>query len=134
MSTDKPSRPGHYMIGCMFYPENGAPQKITDIIMTSKESDWSDPIYADDVMVWYGPIQIPKIAVGTMTRLKREQAKAFVRMNEKHCTKCGAVSGVNSRSIVHFEALDDCKKCGEKSTVEIRQKGKTLVETFTRSA
>ncbi len=122
MSTEKPSRPGHYIIGCLYYPEHGIPQTITDIKMTSNKADWEHPIYADDVMVWFGPIHLPKIAVGTMTRLKREQAKAFVQAHEKHCTKCGAVSGVNSRSMQHFDAFDDCKKCGEQLAVEIRQK------------
>jgi hypothetical protein len=131
MSTEKPSRPGHYMVGCLYYPEvNLGPQKITDIFTTDDMNKIANLPYEEEVVVWYGPIQIPKILIGTMTRLKREQAKFFVRTHEKHCVVCGALSGVNARSMPYLDDMEDCKKCGEKSAVEIRQKAKTLAETF----
>lgn len=127
LAAEKPSKPGFYFVAKLYYPEHGFTQKIEDpscvFLQNNNHSELRTP-YSDDCVVWYGPIESPKIQTGTMTRLKKEQQKAFVQNNEKYCSKCGASSGVNKRSMMYIDESEDCRKCGAKNTVEIREKPK----------
>jgi ribosomal protein L40E len=127
VATEAPAKPGFYFVGKLYYPEHGFKQEVQDIgcvfLQNAKDYELRN-IYSDDCVVWYGPIEPPKVQTGTMTRLKREQQKAFVQNNEKHCDKCGAVSGVNKRSMLYIEDAEDCRKCGAKDAVNIREKPK----------
>lgn len=127
MATETPSKPGFYFIGKLYYPEYGFKQEVQDIacvFLQNARGDELRTIYSDDCVVWYGPIEPPKVQTGTMTRLKREQQKAFVQNSEKYCGKCGAVSGVNKRSMIYIDESEDCRKCGARDSVNIREKPK----------
>lgn len=125
VATEKPSRPGFYFVGKLYYPEPKVAQRVEDIncvfLQSPKDAELRN-IYADDCVVWYGPVEAPKVQTGTMTRLKREQQKAFVQNHEKHCKSCGTVTGVNKRSMIYIDEREDCRKCGDKYSVEIREK------------
>jgi len=128
-ATKRPDKPGIYWIGFLYYAEERQQQQIEDQQTYTLENIRADiakeHLVSDDCLVWFGPVNVPDSLPRTMTRLKREQRKVFVRDNEKYCTKCGHTTGVNARSIVYIDESEDCKQCNGKDTVYIRLKSKT---------
>jgi hypothetical protein len=125
-SIKKPEVPGLYFVGFLYFPEHGKPHVIEEeqtFKLTNAKQDIAQEFLVDqNCLLWYGPVNLPSLLPRTMTRLKREQRKAFVRDYEKRCIACGHVAGVNARSIMYIDDPEDCKKCNGKSTVSIELK------------
>lgn len=128
-ATKKPDKPGLYYIGLLYYAEQDAHQEVEDqqsYKLTNVRNNIAEEfLVTEECLVWFGPVNVPEVLPRTMTRLKREQRKVFVRDNEKHCQKCGHTAGVNARSITYIDEAEDCKHCNGKDTVVIQLKSKT---------
>lgn len=127
-ATKRPDKPGIYWIGFLYYCEEPMQQAIEDqqtYTLNNIRADIAkEHLISEDCLVWFGPVNFPDSLPRTMTRLKREQRKVFVRDNEKYCTKCGHTTGVNARSMIYIDESEDCKQCNGKDTVYIRLKSK----------
>ena len=131
VANERPKKPGHYFFGCMYYPDIPNQRTyVTDIVSVfiDKPGDVAYPKVAEECVVWYGPVDAPSLPTNTLARLKREQGKAFSRLNKKVCNACGAESGVNSRSMAFVDSTDDCRKCGAQGSVVIVEKNQTSKE------
>jgi len=133
-ATKRPTEPGIYFVGILYYPEdpyreklfleNGVENKHVHVITNVRDDMTVDYGVSEECIVWWGPVLMPVVLKRTMTRLKKEQRKVFVRDNEKYCNQCGTVSAVNSRSILYSDDTEDCRKCGAVDSVLIRLKQK----------
>jgi len=127
-ATKRPDKPGIYYIGFLYYAEENAQQGVEDqqsyVLKNVRHNLAEEFLLSEDCLVWFGPVNVPEVLPRTMTRLKREQRKVFVRDNEKHCSKCGHAAGVNARSIIYIDEAEDCKECLGKDTVVIQLKSK----------
>lgn len=128
-SHTRPTVPGNYWVATLKYPEKGFGSNVTDFDTVPLQNPWLDLAQLLDIepdrLIWYGPLDWPEVKPNALKRLIKAQQQEFVRSHEKHCHKCGDITGVNSRSIPYRSEPVDCRKCEGVNTVRIRRRLQT---------